>query len=75
MSHIKSVTCGKDDTLDVVTQCPRCQNLSQINVPQRGYLEWRAGALIQIALPHLNSDQRECMISGCCHQCWEALNG
>jgi hypothetical protein len=42
-----------------------------VQVPQEGYVQWQAGELIQKALPSLNDDDRELLISGTCPGCWE----
>lgn len=34
---------------------------------------WKAGALIQRAMPELTPDQRELLISGTCSACWRKM--
>ena len=51
-----------------------------VNVPNskaqaatRGVAAWRAGALIQDALPMLDASQREILLTGTCQEAWDEL--
>ena len=53
----------------VSCDCPFCGHVSELFVNAAGYRRWQAGELIQTALPTLNADERECLISGLCTLC------
>lgn len=55
--------------------CPVCGLTSDVEVDPNGFQEWKAGALIQKALPGLTPDERELLISGTHPACWEKLWG
>jgi len=64
----------------MIVTCPPCRvcgNRSVLDgVDALGYLEWtELGKEIQNALPDLNADQRELLISGTHAHCWERLFG
>ena len=62
-----------DMTSVVLAPCRLCPEVKQITVPVVGFLNWQAGKLIQDALPELDADERELLISGTCHECWTQL--
>ena len=37
--------------------------------------DWQAGELIQNAMPNLDADSREQLISGTCPKCWDEMFG
>jgi hypothetical protein len=57
--------------------CKVCGNRSVLHdVDAMGYLLWtEIGENIQDALPELDADQRELLISGTHAQCWEKMWG
>jgi hypothetical protein len=60
-----------DFTITYRATCPLCGNRDSVEVPSMGYARWRAGALIQDAMPQLSADERELLISGTCRTCWD----
>jgi hypothetical protein len=44
-------------------------------VSETGIAKWRGGALIQDALPELDADQRELLVSGIHPECWAKMFG
>jgi hypothetical protein len=54
-------------------RCKGCKKVYSMTVSEDGYQKWRSGVLIQKALPELNADQRELLISQTCGSCWEKL--
>jgi len=63
-------------TTVVAVPCHFCQEVNEIeNVPVQGFANWQRGELIQNALPELNTDQRELLISGICPKCWDERLG
>jgi hypothetical protein len=62
----------------VTVETPRCFVCGQtatLEVPAAGFDAWRAGALIQRALPGLSSPERELLISGTHPACWDRMMG
>ena len=60
----------------VTTQlCRMCGNRSTLHdVDALGYIRWsELGEMIQDALPDLDADQRELLISGTHAHCWEKM--
>lgn len=51
--------------------CPFCGDTREVEVPTEGFRLWRAGELIQNALPELSPDDREALMTGICPRCWE----
>ena len=51
--------------------CWNCETSHIVEVPAVGWKAWRSGELIQDALPELNADNRELLMSGTCGDCWE----
>ena len=63
-------------TTVVTVPCHFCKELQKIeNIPVQGFANWQNGELIQNALPELNTDQRELLISGICPKCWDERIG
>ena len=57
-----------------IVECPFCGRVTKIeNVPANGIFAWRGGALIQRAFPNMAIDDRECLVSGLCHDCQEYM--
>ncbi len=44
-----------------------------VSVPNEDVSSWRSGTLIQNAMPYLNADEREFLISGTTPAEWDAL--
>ena len=65
-----------DEMMIVVeVQCPMCGEINALPVPLDGYQAWQNGELVQNAFPMLTPDERELLISGICHNCWERMFG
>ena len=59
-----------------IVKCPFCGNVTKIeNVSSYGVFAWRNGAFVQRAFPNMSIEDRECVISGLCHDCQEAMFG
>lgn len=56
----------------IASTCPFCGRTSMHVVDAAGFKAWQNGALIQNALPDLDADTREALISGVCASCWDA---
>jgi hypothetical protein len=57
----------------VPVPCRSCEEVTDLSVNVEGFIAWRGGELIQNALPELDADQRELLISGICPKCWEQM--
>lgn len=57
--------------------CPHCGKTSWlVDVDALGFIRWsELGEPIQTALPDLDDDQRELLISGTHAHCWQAMFG
>ena len=50
--------------------CQSCSHLSVLLIPEREWLSWNSGELIQKAMPTVSEDSRELLISGLCAPCF-----
>ncbi len=57
----------------VAVPCRLCDQETDLTVNVEGFLAWQNGELIQNALPELDADQRELLISGTCPTCWDEM--
>ena len=65
-----------DKPITTVTAiCRQCYREQQITAPVVNFVAWENGELIQNALPMLNADEREMLISQTCGGCWEEMFG
>lgn len=53
--------------------CPNCHKNQTIKVNEAEYFKWKAGELIQRAMPKLSDNDRETLLSGLCPECWNKL--
>ena len=71
---IKPTIVYKPTTCSVEVTCRICEKVRTIpNVSVEGLEKWNKGVNIQEALPDLNADQRELLISQTCPECWDKL--
>jgi len=69
----------RDDMESVVEEssmtvkCRMCNTLHVINVSQEQIKVWKAGALIQVAFPNLNADERELLMTATCGTCFDSM--
>ena len=54
-------------------KCKICKQWKSIMVDPIGYQQWKGGMLIQKALPDVDVNDRELMISGICGTCYDDL--
>ena len=55
--------------------CPICTADSEVTVVEQDYIDWEDnGILIQDAMPYLNADERELLMTGICVSCWENMD-
>jgi hypothetical protein len=64
----------KDGIAQIYTHCKVCHAQFVIHAHEDGYKQWANGkARIQDAMPQLNEDNRELLISNVCGECWEKV--
>lgn len=54
--------------------CFKCRQQFQIEVWPADYQRWKSGDYIQNAMPYLDNNERELLISGFCGSCFDALS-
>jgi hypothetical protein len=59
----------------VEIKCNWCKQAVRFNASKAGLAAWRNGMVIQEALPRLDADYREMLISGTCPECWNKMTG
>lgn len=60
----------------VARQCPFCGKKYNVEVPEKGFLDWyEGGELIQVAMPNVSAEVRESLISGMCEDCQKSVFG
>ena len=59
--------------VEILTICPICGKVNEIEVNEADYLDWNDGMLAQDAFPYLPADVREMLISGICPSCWNRM--
>jgi len=66
-------------SLTMEVECPRCRICKRSSLLQDvdvdGYMAWQTGTNIQDALPTLDADQRELLMTGTHAHCWLRLWG
>ena len=60
-------------TAVVAVPCRLCNEVADLTVNIEGFIAWQGGKLIQEALPELDADDRELLISGTCPTCWDKM--
>lgn len=61
--------------MTLVKKCPMCGVDTTITVSSQEYANWKGGMLIQNAMPELDIETRETLISGLCASCQDKLYG
>ena len=62
-----------DDKASAMVACKFCDHAQEIRFVRADYERWRAGSLIQNAMPYLTPSEREMMITQTCNSCWENM--
>lgn len=55
----------------IITTCPFCGHVHEIEVNENDYWYWQDGITVQEAFPYLSANEKEMLISGICPTCWE----
>ena len=53
--------------------CWKCDVVTDVPVLNSEFEAWQNGELIQNAMPDLNNDDREMLISKICPKCWDEM--
>ena len=61
------------ENVTVLTFCPKCNGTNEVRFSLDSYRRWNQGALIQEAIPELNADEREMLMTGICPGCWDKM--
>lgn len=60
------------DWIKATCHCARCNKEVKLSVPADGWAKFKAGELIQNALPNISPGIRELILTGFCPECqWE----
>ena len=66
-----------DGTVTLKRECPEChKEMKLVKVAtewQKGKAALEKGALVQHAFPSWTSNEREFLLTGLCHDCWDKL--
>lgn len=57
----------------MTVQCVSCRERVDVPATDEQIARWKAGELIQRAMPNLTAAQRELLISGTCDDCWQKM--
>ena len=57
----------------VSVTCPFCGAKRTVTAKQNEFDDWNAGVMIQDAMPSLNADDREALMTGICDKCFPPL--
>lgn len=52
---------------------PGCKTKNVVMVHEGDYMKWRKRDKIQDAMPYLDADEREILITGICIDCWDKM--
>jgi len=53
--------------------CRMCGGIATLKVNEQDMIDWKQGKLIQNAMPYLNKEDRELIISNTCGDCFNKL--
>jgi hypothetical protein len=56
---------------EYIVKCKHCKKGHKIEAFHEDMQKWYSGTIIQAAMPYLNADERELLISQICPPCWE----
>ncbi len=72
MALVTSYHAG-DSIVHCKGTCMECTKTFNFDIPMEGYRAWQLGTHIQHALPELDIQLRELMISGICGWCFDQI--
>ena len=62
-------------TMDMNVTCNLCNDTVTLKVNPVDVIQWQQGKFIQDAMPYLDADERELLISNTCGTCFEKMFG
>ena len=62
-------------TIDMNVSCNICNDSVTLTVNPVDVMQWQQGKFIQDAMPYLNANERELLISITCDTCFEKMFG
>lgn len=65
----------EEDLLRTAVQCTVCKNILVLEVNSEDLESWKAGELIQNAMPYLTAGERELLKTGICGECFDMMFG
>lgn len=65
----------RHDEYLIIRDCNICGNESRVIVPAQGLWDWEHGKFVQQAMPDLNPEQREMVMTGTHLACWDSMMG
>lgn len=74
--HIKNILVDEKDNTKLIAKvkCPTCQRDYEVHgITLDGLVAWITTQKIQHALPMLNANERELLLTGTCSSCWEDI--
>ncbi len=63
----------ENNTITVEATCGMCRQTKALQLPASGYAAYKAGMLIQRAMPSVPEGDRELLISQICGPCFDKL--
>lgn len=63
----------ENNTITIEVTCMMCRQMKALQLPVSGYAAYKAGMLIQRAMPSVPDGDRELLISQTCGPCFDAL--
>ena len=73
MKNQAVVECRNGESINVEGECRRCGEKHCIGMERSEWEAWLKGELIQRAMPKLDSDARELLLSGLCGKCFDSI--
>jgi len=69
----KMIALAHPRNMRLAMSCLKCGGIVRIDVNAYDLEKWFQGEYIQDAMPYLNADEREILISGHCGPCFDVL--
>tara|TARA_Y100001951_G_C11218985_1_gene227582 strand:+ start:104 stop:340 length:237 start_codon:yes stop_codon:yes gene_type:complete len=63
------------DKVGVNVRCWKCEQVTTIKAALADIQQWQDGTLVQDAMPYLDADERELLISRTCSPCFDKMFG
>ncbi|SVC55010.1 uncharacterized protein METZ01_LOCUS307864 [marine metagenome] len=63
------------EKVGINVRCWRCEGVTTVHAALEDIQAWQDGTLVQDAMPYLNTEERELLISRTCDSCWDKMYG